>query len=345
MELNDIQLQTLIEAGLSDSEIMHFVHENTGPADLYGKVAEAVTAFLTHDALILEQIRGSKNPGAVIACKMMDKLDEDELFTEVAKWWVDLGVSRKDTKKIVMTYLYGSKEYGNRDSIQERIDERAEEILDKGIDPYFDRSGADEWKEHRSKAITLMVRLTRCGIAMRCPSTVQTMDTLSGWAESLGARDIPLKWRSPLGALVYQSNPNFTMREVDIYEDGRKVAKVVYREEAGDDAKQLNGRKMGAGTPPNFVHTHDACHMQMVVNATDSEDFHLIHDEFGTQIADSPKLAKAIRQCAINMYGGEADVLMDMWLLNGGDESYLSEPEPMGELKVESVMDSLYFFS
>ena len=59
MDFDDKALTLLIEAGLSDEEIIEYVHHNTKPADLYGAVAEVVTKVLLGDEATLKIIEHS----------------------------------------------------------------------------------------------------------------------------------------------------------------------------------------------------------------------------------------------------------------------------------------------
>lgn len=350
MELTDQQINVMITLGLSDNQIMTFAHENTIPADLYGAVADMVTAILFDEPDVMELIKQAE-PDSILG-KFYDKLvtmQDDEIAQDVCEWWRSMGIRRADTKKIVMTYLYGSTEYGNREGINERIDKRAEECMQKNLDPYFDRSGADVWKEHRTKAVTVMVRLTRGAMSIVCPSTVEQMDTLQDWAKTLGAHDRAFKVKSPLGFMMTQANPNMVVKNVIIWENGKKVMNVKYREPA-DDGKKLNERKMKAGAAPNATHLHDAAHLQDSTVRCSSEYFHHIHDSMATQCADTPELVECIRESANWMYGDDEDgmpkdVMMDIYDLNDGDKYGLSEPKELGDLEPEDVMNSLYFFS
>jgi DNA-directed RNA polymerase len=343
MELTDIQLNALIAAGYSDDQIIQFAHENTKPADLYGAVAEVVTNVLFDDPVINELI-AQDSEGRLDALKKLKKLlSEDTLFMEVAEWWKEMGITRSDTKAIVMTYLYGSTEYGNRESIQERLDKRAEECLEKALDPYWDRSGADTWKEHRTKSITLMVRLTRAAMTIVCPSTVSTMDTIQNWAYTLGEQGKPFVFSSMLGFKVTQANPNMIVKRIGIQENGKTVMTLHYRVPA-QDGNLLSARKMKSGAAPNFVHMHDACHMQVTVLKADTEYFHLIHDSYATQCADTPNLDSSIRSAFCDMYE-DTDVLQTTRELNKGDSVGLRQVVKRGALKLLDVVKSRYFFS
>lgn len=344
MQLTDDQLRILISQGYTDESIMEFAHENSKPSDLYGAVAEVVTQALFGDPVLLELVSqaDSKSPLGYLK-ETLKRISNEDLLGEVAEWWQEMGITRKDTKSIVMTYLYGSTEYGNRDSIQERIDDRAEEILEKQLNPYYDRSGADVWKEQRAKAVTVMVRLTRGAMGAVCPSTVSTMDYIQSMATSLGARDLPFKVKNPLGFIFHQANPNTESKPVEIWEVGKRVMRLFYRV-PNTTGKRLNERKMKSGSAPNFVHTHDACHLAMATLECDSEYFHHIHDSMATQCADTPKLAHAIRSSFVKMYHNK-NILRELWELNNGEENYLTPPPELGDLDVREVMNSRYFFS
>ncbi|AHK11936.2 RNA polymerase [Vibrio phage CHOED] len=344
MTLTDDQLKIFIAQGMTDEAIMAFAHGNAKPSDLYGAVAEVVTQALFGDPVLLEVLKQAPKGSPVgYLLETLERIANDELLTEVAEWWKSLGINRKDTKSIVMTYLYGSTEYGNRDSIQERIDERAEEILEKTLEPYFDRSGADVWKDHRAKAVTVMVRLTRGAMGVVCPSTVAIMDLIQSWAESLGARDIPFKVTNHLGFTFYQDNPNTESKPVVIKENGKLVMRLFYRV-PNTTGKRLNEKKMKSGAAPNFIHTHDATHLCDSTLRCDSTYFHHIHDSMATQCADTPDLADSIRESFVGMYA-DRDILREIWELNGGEAMNLTPPPPLGTLDVREVLNSLYFFS
>lgn len=344
MQLTDDQLIILINQGYTDSEIMQFAHENSTPSDLYGAVAEVVTQALHGDPVLLELLRQAKPDSPMGYLKdTLQRITDSEEMQEVAEWWAEMGISRKDTKSIVMTYLYGSTEYGNRDSIQERIDERAEETLEKLLNPYFDRSGADIWKDQRTKAVTIMVRLTRGAMGVVCPSTVSTMDIIQSWALTLGAQDKPFKVRNPLGFEFHQDNPNTISKPAEIWENGKRIMRLFYRV-PNTTGKRLNEKKMKAGAAPNTIHSHDACHLMMSTLQCDSTYFHHIHDSMATQCADTPNLAYAIRHSFCDMYA-DKDVLREIWELNGGHSNNLTPPPELGELDVREVMNSHYFFS
>ena len=275
MNFDDNALTLLIKSGLSDEEIIQHVHENTKPADLYGAVAEVVTQVLMGDEETLALIENSTQSATQKFWKNIKKFFGQDDTMEVVTWWKELGIGRADTKAIVMTFLYGSSEYGNRKSIQERIDKRAEEIMEKDLDAYWDNSGADVWKDQRTLAITVMVRLVRGAMSVVCPSTVETMAWIQQLALMLGERDIPMRWKTHLNFEVVQENPNVETKHVQCKEKGKRVCSIRIKMPA-KSGKRFNAKKMSAGSAPNFVHSYDACHLQMVALHTATEYFHMI---------------------------------------------------------------------
>ncbi len=343
MIFDDQQLIAFIQAGLTDDEILKLAHEETTPADLYGAVAELVTQFLFEDTDPEMFLMESGSAEVKLIVKYLQEISGSDELVEVRQWWYDMGVTRSDTKNIVMTYLYGSTEYGNRDGIQDRIEERAEECLEKGLDAYFDREGADIWKEQRTLAVTMMVKLVRGSMALVCPSTVETMNWIQTLAEQLGERDVPMTWKTYNNFTVTQDNPNLIRKQVRCRENGKTVMTLIMRVPA-KDGKRYSAKKMAAGAAPNFIHSWDACHLQCVAIETDSQYFMMIHDSMSTQCVDTPEMAYQIRATFVTLYGGDSDVLYDVWDINDGDAYDLPEPEPMGDFEVEEVMDSEFFF-
>jgi len=338
MTFTDDALTLLIKAGLTDDEIVQHVHLNTKPADLYGAVAEVVTQVLMGDKETLKLIEKSNKSFLDRIKDMFGKSD----VVEVIEWWKELGITRSDTKAIVMTFLYGSSEYGNRDSIQERIDERAEEQLEKGLDSYWDRSGADLWKEQRTVAVTTMVRLIRGAMSIVCPSTVQTMDWLQQVGLILGERDLPTRWKTKLNFPVCQDNPNRVVKKVQCLEHGKRICSIQIRVPA-TTGKRLDAKKISAGIAPNFIHSYDACHLQLVALGVNTIYFHMIHDSMGGQVACMPEFSYVLRDTFCDMYADE-DVLFDFWMENDGDTLALPAPKELGDFNVNLVRESKYFF-
>jgi DNA-directed RNA polymerase len=60
-----------------------------------------------------------------------------------------------------------------------------------------------------------------------------------------------------------------------------------------------------SGIAPNFIHSLDASHLRLTINAARSrevESFAMVHDCYGTTAADAPKVATLLRWAFMEMY-------------------------------------------
>jgi DNA-directed RNA polymerase len=97
------------------------------------------------------------------------------------------------------------------------------------------------------------------------------------------------------------------------------------------------------GVAPNFVHSLDASHLTLVVERAAARGitaFAMIHDDYGTHPADTQALYEIIREVFVDMYT-KHDVLEEF----RARYSFLPEPPPMGDLDLNKVLESPYFFS
>jgi DNA-directed RNA polymerase len=98
-----------------------------------------------------------------------------------------------------------------------------------------------------------------------------------------------------------------------------------------------------SGISPNFIHSMDAAHMALIIHHWDG-DFAAIHDSFSTHACDVASLLSLTKEVFIKMYN-HRDFYKDI------AEMLLLEPEnfnynyKLGELDVEAIQDSDYFFS
>lgn len=109
----------------------------------------------------------------------------------------------------------------------------------------------------------------------------------------------------------------------------------------------VNARKQANAIAPNFIHSMDASHLQLTVcTAADSgiAHFAMIHDSYGTTVAQAGQLFSIVRECFVKMYT-EHDVLKEFaeevsHLVNED----LPEPPSKGGFDINEVLNSLYAF-
>ena len=97
---------------------------------------------------------------------------------------------------------------------------------------------------------------------------------------------------------------------------------------------------------PNFIHSLDAAALMMTVVRASTEGveaFGMVHDCYSTHACDVPLLASATREAFIALYDG-VDVV-DQLHKEFSLVAPVPTPPPKGDLDIQVVRDSRYFFS
>lgn len=79
----------------------------------------------------------------------------------------------------------------------------------------------------------------------------------------------------------------------------------------------VNSRGQKTAIPPNFIHSLDASHLMMTVNAALDEgidQFAMVHDSFGTHAEDAPKLARILREAFIELHATPQLAVLEDWI-------------------------------
>jgi DNA-directed RNA polymerase len=109
---------------------------------------------------------------------------------------------------------------------------------------------------------------------------------------------------------------------------------------------EMDVRKIRQGASPNFVHSMDATHMMMVLNAAldaDMTSFAMIHDDFGTHACDIDNFHPIIRDTFVDMYS--VDILQDFaeQLMKNHSVKLPLKPA-FGTLDLDEVRSAAFFF-
>jgi DNA-directed RNA polymerase len=278
------------------------------PQDIYQRVADVVLAKL--------------------------RLDQSENGSVMATQWIDSGlVGRKLCKKPVMTLPYGAKEYGMRGGIVDFIAEARDEGKTIPWDDLF-------------PAAQYIGRLIWSSIGEVVIAARAAMDFLQQVAQVAAREGLPIHWMTPVGFPVMQEYRELIGKRVKTQIGGAVC--FLWLNHEGD---KLDRRKQSAGISPNFVHSLDSAHMMATVNVSAEngiEDFAMVHDSFGTHAANTPALAVFLRQAFVEQY--RADVLSEFRAriadqLSPENLADLPEVPQMGDLDIEQVLDSDFFFA
>ena len=300
------------------------------PADVYKKVADIIIPRLKHD---LEH--GTQD-------SINEHGHKREGDATLAAQWLAFGVNRKVAKRSVMTFAYGSKEFGYRDQLVEDVIRPAQEAAAMGEGKFpFTGDGytaAVYMARHLWKAVNEV--LVKAG---------EAMTYLSKIAGLVAKQGIPVRWNTPVGFPVLQAYYEMSSHVVRTHLHG-KMATTSYTKETPN----VDKHKQATAVAPNFVHSCDAAHLMLtVVRAKDAgcTSFAMIHDSYGTLAADTPILYKQVREAFIEMYETvdpaavfNSDML-DIIMLAEKPEKNIPMLPKRGTLNLQSVRDSLYCFA
>lgn len=254
-------------------------------------------------------------------------------FNNLAQAWIEFGIDRKITKRSVMVVPYAATyiscvEY-TREAVKEKL-AKGTELPWVGDENEFIHYGAKKiWKAIENTVVA-------ASEAMRWISkAASTYARVSGQTR--------LVWGTPSGMVVWHRKPALKEWRMNTVLDGSRVQMQAQREQIG-----LDPSKMSTSTPPSFVHSMDAAHMCLAIDAAyhaGLKDFGVVHDSFATHAADMEVFSQCIRDTFHEMYTSQ-DIL-------GGLREQLQEhlEEPLDELPVKGDLDldevrtSQFFFS
>ena len=176
---------------------------------------------------------------------------------------------------------------------------------------------------------------------------IKVREVQSVLVNGYGAKDV--RWISPSGFPVIYA-PKLTREEsclvtIKGVEGGQKKApgRINLVGKIYSDAP--NKKKVSAGIAPNMIHSLDAAHMSIVIDAFE-EDFGCVHDSFSCHASDVARLKKITQESFVHMYDQENPLEYIKRTLTGSFdiECNIETPE-LGTLDVTEVLESKYFFS
>lgn len=333
--------------------------------DIYQRVADIVLTMVEDD-----MVNGTED-------KIVNQVDEGTGSTyeyrrqgtkSLAKEWYDFGISRKVTKRCVMTLPYGSKEYGFSDHIKEDTVRPAKL---KDPDCFFSTGQASRY----------MATLIWKSVSQVVVKSVEAMAWLQKAASLLSSQvdakgePLPVFWVTPIGFPVWQNYRQSVLKRVNpIFKAGAYVQTFTsdqYADNAGElkmigqgerrrlqisvqtGEGNIDKHKQRNGVAPNYVHSMDASHLLLTVvhchEKYDIKSFAMIHDSYGTHAGKAEELFKAVREVFVRTYT-ENNVMEDLYeqVALQLDDKKLKDLPPLPEsgcLDLECVKDSLYAFS
>jgi DNA-directed RNA polymerase len=266
-----------------------------------------------------------------VADVLIRKVEQDAASNPYAAIWAGK-VTRKTTKRGVMTTPYGVTRYGLRKQLQFEVEKIHKQFLSGTKEPGLYYSYLSN---HLYDAIGEVVVAARTA-----------MSWLQEVAIIVAKSDRVIRWTTPIGFTPCQDYRKQKLIRVDTMYGGIRVEYGLWA-----NTPKIDKRKMSSGIAPNFVHSLDASHLMLTVNLCREngiQNFSCVHDSYGTLAADAGKLAYYLREAFIQQY--DTDVLQVFKEEVGAQlpkELVVEIPPlpPKGGLDIQTVRESKYFFA
>lgn len=276
---------------------------------------------------------------AEVCKRKLRQILEDSPATEdgeLAERWLQVGVDRKLCKRPVMTLPYGVTAFSVRSFVHDVLVERYESSSNTPFGDWKDARNASNWMGN-----VIWSSIGEVVVAAR-----GAMDWLQSAARALSKHQVPIVWTTPAGLPARQQYLKRKSRKLNLTV-GEKYVQVILSEDTPD----IDGKAQANGIAPNYVHSLDAAAMQLtVVKAAKYglRDFSMIHDSYGTHAAHAQTLAESLREVFVEMFEGR-DLLeefeQELRDCVPGEEVDLPDRPPMGDLDVQALLESPYFFA
>jgi DNA-directed RNA polymerase len=254
-------------------------------------------------------------------------------------WLSTLKVDRKVCKRSTMIIPYGGQKSSCKADVLEVLVERLESFdqVGQSLGLTSNEAFSAGYLLHHYvwKALDTVVVAAR-----------KAMKFLSRCATAQAKSNLPMQWTTPVGFPCFQDYKRTKPKTVETVLSGRM--QVTY----SVDIDELDVWDMRSAFPPNFVHSMDATHMMLTVNAAldcGITDFALVHDSYGVPAGHCEAMHRCIRAEFVKMY--TEDRLYN--LLNELQQTYpgLQERWPSvadverGSFDLTEVLDAPFFFA
>lgn len=308
---------------------------NARPNDIYKTVSEV--AKEKHQEFINDPNRFLSKGDF----KCLDKYSVIEL-KQLARLWKTEDIDRSLCKTPTMTTSYNVTISGITDQIKEMV-KRGKKDIGLEANSQDPLVASKVWY-----ACRLMGAIIKESVFDVVKSARDAQDILGKISSRITKEGNIVKWMTPMGLEVIQSYKKFSTKKINLFLSGIKLQLRV----ADRNQWSVNSSKSKAGLAPNFIHSLDACHLQMTVNACVNKagltNFAFIHDSFGTHASKTELMMRILREEFVRLYN--MDVLgntLDQWrnLYKDCDFSDIDPDNYYGDLKVDCVKDSEFFFS
>lgn len=277
------------------------------PNDLYFDVAELVHSSVVGDAEQLQELGQTTDHLG----QLREPLAWLRLLDEPKK-------RRKLVKRAVLAYPYGVSRRG-----------MSQGLLDTGL--------TDGIGGSRDKNAWYLAGKIHDAVKDVVISAAQIMDWLRTVAETKARAGEDVVWTTPTGFKCTQHYLKQAERQIEVND---------VRLTFWSDTERIDIQKQIRGLPANFIHSLDASHLvktclKMMSYQVYSMQF--IHDSYGCHAGRVPLLALTLREEFVRLHSSYG--LGEFIKENISPAVELPPPPDLGDLDINQVMDSQFFFA
>lgn len=307
------------------------------PNDIYAKVAEKLEEKLNEHIRSNNQDTTSSASNSNCGDVNLNRTVLDS--KSLARAWLGLGINRKLTKRPVMVLPYGGTMLSCREYIQEYLtDNYSLNFLWKHF------AISENPSDCIFKVSVWLSKFLWEAIQETLQAATVGMDYLRKISRILTRHKQYAEWLTPAGLLVRQaySSRKKKMIRTELYGSILKVTVNI-------DQDTLDAQRQVNGICPNFIHSLDAACLMLYLNKCKEAgitSFMTVHDCYGTLAPDTDTSAKLLREAFVEIY--RQPILENFTsdvLLNIPEETELPDLPAKGELDIEDVLVSDYFFN
>ena len=291
------------------------------PSDIYAKVAEKLENKLN------EIIRRNEN----------------EKDVSNAKNWLNLGLNRSLAKRPVMVLPYGGSRLSCREYVTEYLTDKYSSqhlwnLFQVGNNPQDCVYQISIWlSKYLWESITETLKAAIVGMAY--------LKKLAGITNKANKH---IEWMTPVGLLVRENYKSRKQKEIRTELFGSIISS-----KFNNDTDNLDKQRQLNGICPNFIHSLDAACLMSYLNKCKNlgiNSFMTVHDCYGTHATDTEISAKLLREAFVEIYRlpildcFTQDILKEFTTAEQ-EKIQLPEQPEIGNLNIEDVLESSYFFN
>lgn len=283
----------------------------------------------------------------------------DDEFADVARLTLAYGVNRSLVKRNVMTYSYSSPKFG---MITQQMDDTMRPLADKvtlgKLDAHPFQVAEDTFESKAGgwvhmpgkKAAKFLGSVVFDTIEATVQKPAEAMRFLQGIARALAHEGKPVIWYTPLGMPVVLRCPNMVNNQICLYLSDRGV-RVQARVNLDVEAPGIDKKAASNAIAPSFVHSMDACHLQMAsleASKRGITNMALVHDSFGCLPSQADEYREVIREQFHWLYAMNdvlGDILRDTCEQIDTNCHRMPELPLKGDLDISEVLKADYAFA